>query len=70
MLRLAVRPLAASAPSGLRIERFCSAWFVLQNAAWLKVQCSVSNVFNACCRGRSSALSLSSITAGLTLPSS
>ena len=43
---------------------------MLQNPAWLNVLYSVSKVFNACCRGRSSALSRASLTAGLTHRSS
>ena len=58
-LRRAVRPLAASEPSGLRIERFRRVWFILQNLAWLNVLCSVSKVFMAWLRGRSPAVCIS-----------
>jgi len=54
----------------LRAERLCKACCDLHNLAWLKVQCSVSKVFNACCCGRSPAHSLSLHIAGLTRRSS
>ena len=68
--RRAVRPLAASEPSGSGIRRFRRVQHVLQNLAWLNVLSSVSKVFNARCRGRSRVLLLPHITTGLTLPSS
>jgi hypothetical protein len=69
-LRRAVRPLAASEPSSSLNRCFRRVRLVLQNLAWLNVVRSVSKVFNACCRGRSTALSLSPPTAGLTRRSS
>ena len=66
----AVRPLAACEPSGSRIRRYRKVWQVLQNLLWLNVLCSVSKVFNACCCGRSPALSRALPTAGLTRRSS
>ena len=65
-----MRRLAASEPSGCRIEHHRRVSFVLQNLTWLIVLCSVSKVFNTCCRGRSPGRSLSPRAAGLTLPSS
>ena len=69
-LRWAVRPLAASEPSGLRIGLCLSVSFVLQTLAWLTVLRSVSKVFSTWCRGHSSAVSHSPHTAGLTRRSS
>ena len=68
--RRAVRPLAASEPSGSRIGCYRKVPHVLQNLAWLNFLPSVSKVLNVCCRGCSSRLSLSPPTAGLTRRSS
>jgi len=62
--------VAASGRAVLRIKRYRGVRVVLQNHAWLNVQCSVSKGFNACCRGRSPGLSHSLRTAGLTRRSS